>query len=336
MTSETTPILSSKKVQNKALNDSDKPSIDIEIKTCVIAILIYLAAAVLFYTFIFQKKWSFIDSLYFAVVTMTTVGYGDLCPDTIPSKLFTCFFALGGVTFIGIALGVIVANVIEKDQQALEKEDRLNRFSLLSYEKCSNVKNNCSQQEIPSLLYQLYQFFLLRLPILIALYLGACIIGYFWEEWNPIEILYYFIVTSTTIGYGDLTPGAEYERVYAIFFILVSVGAMGYIIGEVGNLILERRRQLYYIYLKGRPLRLENILEMDADGDEEVSLLEYIEFMLKAMEKVDDELLQDIKEQFNKLDKTGDGCISRADLKDTYKKTTFNNVTYGASTDEVA
>ena len=75
MTSETTPILSSNKVQNKTLNDSDKPSIDIEIKTCVIAILIYLAAAVLFYTFIFQKNWSLIDSLYFAVGMFSLFGY---------------------------------------------------------------------------------------------------------------------------------------------------------------------------------------------------------------------------------------------------------------------
>ena len=64
MPNETTPILS--KVQNKK-SFIEKPSKDISVKTCVICILLYLASAVLFYTFIFQPDWSFIDSLYFAV-----------------------------------------------------------------------------------------------------------------------------------------------------------------------------------------------------------------------------------------------------------------------------
>lgn len=51
-----------------------------------------------------QEGWSVVDSLYFTVMTLTTVGYGDLHPTTPASKLFTVFFVLIG---IGILLGFI-------------------------------------------------------------------------------------------------------------------------------------------------------------------------------------------------------------------------------------
>ena len=92
------------------------------------------------------------------------------------------------------------------------------------------------------------------------------------------------------------------------------------ITGEVGNLIIERRRLQYYLYLKQRPIRMQELLEMDASGDGKVSLLEYVEFMLKSLEKVDDELLDDIKQQFDKLDATRDGYITKYDLRQTVKK----------------
>ena len=38
------------------------------------------------------EPWSVIDSLYFATVTMSTVGYGDFSPTKGGSRVFTCFY----------------------------------------------------------------------------------------------------------------------------------------------------------------------------------------------------------------------------------------------------
>lgn len=45
-----------------------------------------------------------IDALYFSVVTLTTVGYGDFTPQTDFGKIFTIIYTLAG---IGIIVGFI-------------------------------------------------------------------------------------------------------------------------------------------------------------------------------------------------------------------------------------
>jgi len=45
----------------------------------------------------FLEEWSWVDSLYFSVVAVTTVGFGDLSPSTDPSKMFTVGYIVVGI-----------------------------------------------------------------------------------------------------------------------------------------------------------------------------------------------------------------------------------------------
>lgn len=47
----------------------------------------------------------FVDAMYMSVVTITTVGFGDIVPSTVVSRGLVALEALTGVGFIGLVLG---------------------------------------------------------------------------------------------------------------------------------------------------------------------------------------------------------------------------------------
>lgn len=55
-------------------------------------------------TYHYLENWSWVDSIYFSVVTLTTVGFGDFAPKTDGGKIFTIFYIIIG---IGIILSFI-------------------------------------------------------------------------------------------------------------------------------------------------------------------------------------------------------------------------------------
>lgn len=64
--------------------------------------LLCILVGVSFYHLV--EKMSFIDSFYLTSVTLTTVGYGDVAPQTDLGKIFTSIFSFVGVaTFLGFA-----------------------------------------------------------------------------------------------------------------------------------------------------------------------------------------------------------------------------------------
>ena len=55
-----------------------------------------------------------VDSIYYAVITMATVGYGDYIPHTGIEKIFATTLALGGVAVLAYVFNVMLTNFQEK------------------------------------------------------------------------------------------------------------------------------------------------------------------------------------------------------------------------------
>lgn len=75
---------------------------DHEFRSLLWSVIILLVLGTFFYHNI--ERWRVLDSLYFSVTTLTTVGLGDYSPKTDVGKIFTMIYIFMG---IGVILGFV-------------------------------------------------------------------------------------------------------------------------------------------------------------------------------------------------------------------------------------
>ena len=63
-----------------------------------VAVIAELTIGTTFYHLVEHLKW--VDAYYYSVITLTTVGYGDITPHTDAGKIFTTFYVLFGIGII--------------------------------------------------------------------------------------------------------------------------------------------------------------------------------------------------------------------------------------------
>lgn len=76
------------------------------------------------------EGWTSIQAFYFSVVTLSTVGYGDLHPSSDATRLFTALFILAGVGIVLASLTVIGTGLLERREQRIGKKRNRNEREL--------------------------------------------------------------------------------------------------------------------------------------------------------------------------------------------------------------
>jgi hypothetical protein len=84
-----------------------------------LGVMVVIATGTVFYSLV--EEWSVLDALYFTIVTLTTIGYGDLHPTNDVSKIFTIFFVFAGVSFILGFLNFIVSRTVKEQTEKRQK-----------------------------------------------------------------------------------------------------------------------------------------------------------------------------------------------------------------------
>lgn len=121
---------------------------DKDFRNLSIFVIFVLVIGALFYHE--YEGWGWIDSIYFCVTTLTTVGLGDIYPQTDLGKIFTSIYLLIG---IGILLGYIkvIADIVIKDKAGLLDiitEKTMNIKKRIDGSKGAKQKNsNATQNE---------------------------------------------------------------------------------------------------------------------------------------------------------------------------------------------
>ncbi|XP_066451402.1 potassium channel subfamily K member 17 [Eleutherodactylus coqui] len=139
------------------------------------------------------ETWNFAGSFFFAVTAITTIGYGNLSPNTVGGRIFCVFFAL-----FGIPLNLILLKRIGQRMLGL-----VHQFADFLGRKIGRQKTAKFVSSAGALLVGLLLFFFLP-PILFRTM----------EGWTYEEGFYYAFITLSTIGFGDYVIGRDPERRY--------------------------------------------------------------------------------------------------------------------------
>jgi hypothetical protein len=82
----------------------------------VMILLAYLGFGALVYCFMLKQR--FLDSLYFAVCSSLTIGFGDIAPNTPGAQVFSVFYNTIGILNTGLAIAIARETIVEAFEQS--------------------------------------------------------------------------------------------------------------------------------------------------------------------------------------------------------------------------
>ncbi|KAJ9685945.1 hypothetical protein PVL29_015027 [Vitis rotundifolia] len=249
-----------------------------------------------------------VDALYFSVVTLCTIGYGDIVPDTTFTKMFTCVFILVGFGFIDILLNGLVTYVLDRQEAVMMSTVDLNQFNNMVTTYLIDTEKGRMRIRI--------KVGLALVVVIFCIAVGTIGI-HFLEGLTWVNSVYLSVTSVTTVGYGDYAFQTLAGRCFAIIWLLVSTLAVARAFLYLTELRIDKRNRRIAKWVLQKKLTLGDLVAADLDNDGSISKSEFVIYKLKEMGKISEKDILLISKQFDSLDHTNCGKITIADLMDS-------------------
>ncbi|KAK3433628.1 hypothetical protein EUGRSUZ_L00166 [Eucalyptus grandis] len=249
-----------------------------------------------------KKTNSLLDALYFCVVTMTTVGYGDLVPSSTLAKLLASTYVFAGMALNGLILGKAADYILEKQQvllvRAMHINERVGQAEIVKEVESHKIRYN----------------FLTSLVLVVVLTILGIVFLSVIEKLKFVDAFYCVCVTISTLGYGDksfLTTGG---RIFAVFWILASTICVVRFFFYLAELYTESRQRSFIKWVLTRNITRSDLEAADLDHYKVISAAEFVVYKIQEMGKISQEDVTAILERFRNLDVDHSGALTASDL----------------------
>ncbi len=86
---------------------------DALLAVCTLAVGYIIISALIIFNIEGDSFETFFDAIYWATVSLTTVGYGDIYPVTIAGRIITMISSIFGIAIVALPAGIITAGYME-------------------------------------------------------------------------------------------------------------------------------------------------------------------------------------------------------------------------------
>jgi len=250
------------------------------------------------------------DALYFCIVTLCTIGYGDITPATPAAKLFSISFVLVGFGFVDILLSGMVSYVLDLQEHLLittlknPSSARKHRHNYIFDVKKGRMR--------------------IRMKVALALGVVAICVGVGAAVLRKVESLgwldsvYLSVMSVTTVGYGDHAFRTLAGRLFASAWLLVSTLAVARAFLYLAEMRIDKRHRAMANWVLSRNMTVSEFLAADIDNNGYVTKSEFAVYKLKEMGKISEKDIMMVCDQFQRLDTGNCGKITLSDLLESH------------------
>lgn len=240
-----------------------------------ISFLIYLHLGALIFSN--TEGWNYLDGVYWAAVTLFTVGFGDNNPTSTLGRALLFPYSLVGIISLGLVIGSIRSLMLERGKKRLDARmveklrhrvlrqmAKKGKDSILTPIRDANSDSPeflSSNSGLTEFERRQSEFQLMRkiqrqaahrhrwiaMAISTSTWLVLWLVGAKifqvcerqYQQWTYFDAFYMSYVSLTTIGYGDITPVSNAGKSFWVFWALLALPTMTVLISNAGDTIVK-------------------------------------------------------------------------------------------------
>ncbi|OAY68892.1 Two pore potassium channel c, partial [Ananas comosus] len=234
----------------------------------------YLAFGVVVYavcpsSFSGQSTHPVVDAFYFCIVTMCTIGYGDITPATPLAKLFSITFVIVGFGFVDILLTIMVGYVLDLQESLLTAAARDRAAGRPG--AGGRGGGGGGGGDVNYLIDVKKGRVRIRTKVALALGVVVLCVGVgaavlrFVERLGWLDAFYLAVMSVTTVGYGDRAFRTLPGRLFASVWLLVSTLAVARAFLYLAEARIDKRHRMIAKWVLCRDMTVSEFLAADID-----------------------------------------------------------------------